>query len=70
MKESRATEIEDRLINLAKSGQLRAKVTEERLKELLVLENNNNNTQKGEGGGKIVVRRRKGEDEDEDLMDF
>ena len=35
VKESRATEVENRLIMLARSGQLRAKVTEEQLKELL-----------------------------------
>ena len=35
VKESRATDVENRLIMLARSGQLRAKVTEEQLKELL-----------------------------------
>lgn len=42
VKESRATDVENRLIMLARSGQLRAKVTEEQLKELLgaVAENN------------------------------
>ncbi|MCJ1260017.1 hypothetical protein MMC24_007857 [Lignoscripta atroalba] len=64
--ESRATDIENRLIVLAKSGQLRAKVTEEQLKELLgaVAENN----EKAGGAGKIVISRRKGGwDEDDDL---
>lgn len=70
MKESRATDVENRLIMLAKSGQLRSKVTEDQLKELLgaVAEN----TQR-EGGtaGKIVISRRKGDwDDDDDLMDF
>src|ERR1700760_457480 len=35
VKESRATDVENRLIMLARSGQLRQKVTEEQLKELL-----------------------------------
>lgn len=35
MKESRATDVENRLIMLARTGQIRAKVTEEQLKELL-----------------------------------
>lgn len=55
---------------LAKSGQLRAKVTEDQLKELLgaVAENNER-----EGGttGKIVISRRKGDwDDDDDLLDL
>merc|ERR1711916_271251 len=35
VKESRATDIENRLIMLARTGQLRQKVTEEQLKEIL-----------------------------------
>lgn len=35
VKASRADQVEDRLIGLARSGQLRAKVTEEQLKDLL-----------------------------------
>jgi len=66
VKESRARDVEDRLITLARSGQLRAKVTEEQLKELLgaVAE-----TKEQE---KIVVTRRKGnwDDDDDDLLDF
>lgn len=65
VKEERATDVENRLIMLAQTGQLRSKVTEEQLKELLsaVAENN----QKKE---KIVVARRKGwEDEDDDFFD-
>ncbi|KAL8944281.1 MAG: hypothetical protein Q9216_000576 [Gyalolechia sp. 2 TL-2023] len=68
VKESRATDIENRLIMLARSGQLRAKVTEEQLKELLgaVAENNERD---GIPGGTIVVSRRKGEwDDDDDLL--
>lgn len=71
MKESRATDVENRLITLARSGQLRAKVTEEQLKELLgaVAENNE---REGASGGKIVISRRKGgwDDEDDDLLDL
>ena len=66
VKESRATDIENRLIILAKSGQLRSKITEEQLKELLeaVAENN----EKEGATGKIVISRRKGGwDEDDDL---
>ena len=51
---------------LARSGQLRAKVTEEQLKELLeaVAENSR------EEGGRVVVRRRKGGwDEEEDGLE-
>ena len=68
VKESRATDIENRLIMLARSGQLRSKVTEEQLKELLgaIAENREN-----EGGGNIVISRRKGNwDDDDDLDDL
>ncbi|KAL8839571.1 MAG: hypothetical protein Q9170_001675 [Blastenia crenularia] len=70
VKESRATDVENRLIMLARSGQLRAKVTEEQLKELLgaVAENNERD---GTASGKIVVSRRKGGwEDDDDLLDL
>ncbi|KAL8799284.1 MAG: hypothetical protein Q9200_007576 [Gallowayella weberi] len=71
VKESRATDVENRLIMLARSGQLRAKVTEEQLKELLgaVAETSERD---GSTGGKIVVSRRKGawDDDDDDLLDL
>lgn len=71
MKESRAIDVENRLIMLARSGQLRSKVTEEQLKELLgaVAENNE---KEGGAAGKIVVSRRKGnwDDDDDDLFDL
>lgn len=57
--------MEDRLIMLARSGQLRSKVTEEQLKELLgaVAE-----TKEEE---RVVVQRRKGwDDDDDDLFDL
>ncbi|KAJ5306551.1 hypothetical protein PENANT_c031G07821 [Penicillium antarcticum] len=70
VKESRATDIENRLIMLAQSGQLRQKVTEEQLKELLgaVAENQ----RKEEEEQKIVISRRKGgwDDDDDDLLDL
>ncbi|KAH7109073.1 PDCD5-related protein [Dendryphion nanum] len=70
VKESRATDIENRLIMLARSGQLRSKVTEDQLKELLgaVAE------QQEKEEPKIVVNRRGGgggwddDDELEELM--
>ena len=69
VKESRATDIENRLIMLARSGQLRGKVSEDQLKELLgaIAEH-----QEKEGGGnRIVVTRRKGGwDDDDDLDDL
>ncbi len=72
VKESRATDVENRLIMLARSGQLRAKVTEEQLKDLLGAMAENEERQGGVGVGKIVVNRRKGtwEDEDDDLLDL
>ncbi|MCJ1261164.1 hypothetical protein MMC22_001028 [Lobaria immixta] len=70
VKESRAVDVENRLIMLAKSGQLRSKVTEDQLKELLgaVAENTQ---REGGAAGKIVISRRKGDwDDDDDLLDF
>ncbi|KAK8103966.1 uncharacterized protein PG998_010999 [Apiospora kogelbergensis] len=65
VKESRATDVENRLIMLAQTGQLRAKVTEDQLKDLL---NAVADTREEE---KIVVSRRKGwDDDDDDLLDL
>ncbi len=66
VKEQRATEIENRLITLAQTGQLRSKVTEEQLKELL------NAVADNEKEEKIVVSRRKAwdGDDDDDLLDL
>jgi len=66
VKESRAQDVENRLIMLARSGQLRQKVTEEQLKELLGA------VAEGKEEGKITVTRRKGtwDDEDDDLLDL
>lgn len=71
MKESRATDVENRLIVLARSGQLRSKVTEDQLKELLGAMAENEEKAGGGGGGKIVINRRKGTwEEDDDLLDL
>jgi programmed cell death protein 5 len=66
VKESRAADVENRLIILARSGQLRAKVTEEQLKDLL------NAVAEKKEEEKIVVSRRKGgwDDDDDDLLDL
>ena len=63
VKESRATDVENRLIMLARSGQLRQKVTEDQLKGMLnaVAENKEE---------KIVISRRKDWDDDDDLLDL
>ncbi|KAI9927977.1 hypothetical protein ASPWEDRAFT_173626 [Aspergillus wentii DTO 134E9] len=69
VKESRAVDMENRLIMLAQTGQLRQKVTEEQLKDLLnaVAENQ----RKDEEEHKIVITRRKGGwDDDDDLLDL
>ncbi|EEA19581.1 hypothetical protein TMatcc_009720 [Talaromyces marneffei ATCC 18224] len=70
VKESRATDIENRLIMLAQTGQLRQKVTEDQLKDLLnaVAEN----SRKEEEEQKVVFSRRKGgwDDDDDDLLDL
>ncbi|KAI2476127.1 DsDNA-binding protein PDCD5 [Pyrenophora tritici-repentis] len=68
VKESRATDIENRLIMLARTGQLRQKVTEEQLKEILgaVAEAQEKDEQK------IVVNRRGGgwDDDDDELEEL
>jgi len=65
VKESRARDVEDRLIMLAKSGQLRQKVTEEQLKDLLA------SLSESKEEEKIVVTtrgRRWDEEDDDDLF--
>ena len=65
VKEARATDVENRLIMMARSGQLRSKVTEEQLKEIL------NAVADRQEEEKIVVTRRKGwDDDDDDLLDL
>ncbi|KAK8178891.1 PDCD5-related protein, partial [Phyllosticta paracitricarpa] len=66
VKESRATDMENRLIMLARSGQLRSKVTEDQLKDLLgAVSEQEEKTQ-----DRIVVQRRGGWDDDDDLLDL
>lgn len=72
VKESRAQDVEDRLIMLARSGQLRSKVTEDQLKEILGALSDKEEQQGRMGGGKITVTRKGGGaawDEDDDLLD-
>jgi programmed cell death protein 5 len=67
--EARAAGVENRLIALAQAGQLRQRVTEDQLKELL--EAVAQQTREKEAEKKIVVNRRKGwDDEDDDLLDL
>ena len=69
VKESRAREVEDRLIMLARGGQLRAKVTEEQLKQLLAsLTEHEEQTGKSVKSAKVV--RRTDWDDDDDLDDL
>ncbi|KAF2679455.1 DNA-binding TFAR19-related protein [Lentithecium fluviatile CBS 122367] len=65
VKASRADDIENRLITLARTGQIRSKVTEEQLKELLgaVAE------QQEKEESRIVVNRRGGGGWDDDDLD-
>ncbi|PYI07122.1 DNA-binding TFAR19-related protein [Aspergillus sclerotiicarbonarius CBS 121057] len=68
VKESRAADIENRLLMLAQSGQLRQKVSEDQLKQLLNAMAENQ--RKDEEEHKIVIRRRGGWDDDDDLLDL
>ncbi|RYP69985.1 hypothetical protein DL771_005776 [Monosporascus sp. 5C6A] len=69
VKEQRATDVENRLLMLARTGQLRQKVTEDQLKELLSAVSESSRQAEQE---KIVVSRRKGwdDDDDDDLLDL
>lgn len=57
---------------LARSGQIRNKVTEDQLKELLSAMAENEEKKGGSGGGgRLVINRRKGDwEEDDDLLDL
>ena len=68
VRESRATDVENRLIMLARSGQIRQKVTEEQLKELLgsLAEHDR---ESGGGMESVKVVRKSGWDDD-DLDDL
>ncbi|GAB7362856.1 hypothetical protein MBLNU230_g3159t1 [Neophaeotheca triangularis] len=72
VKASRAEDVENRLIALARSGQLRARVGEEQLKEIL---NAVSEQQEGQGGGdggagRVVQRRKAGGWDEDDLDDL
>ena len=70
VKESRATEVENRLIMLARSGQLRAKVNEDQLKQLLAsLTEHEEQTGKTLQSAKVVRRTTAWDDDDlDDLL--
>lgn len=62
-------DVENRLIMLAQTGQLRQKVSEDQLKQLLNAMAENQ--RKDEEEHKIVISRRKGGwDDDDDLLDL
>ena len=67
MKEERATDVENRLIMLARTGQLRQKVTEAQLKDMLGQLSEHEATQETH---KVTVERRKGGWDDDDLDDL
>ncbi|KAK5228091.1 hypothetical protein LTR72_001974 [Exophiala xenobiotica] len=69
VKESRATDVENRLIMLARSGQLRAKVTEDQLKDMLA-SLSEHEKQSGQTMESVKVVRRGGWDDDDDLDDL
>jgi programmed cell death protein 5 len=64
VKASRADDVENRLIMLARSGQLRQKITEEQLKDIL------NGLSEQEQAKEIVVRKTGGRWDDDDLEDL
>ncbi|KIW34763.1 uncharacterized protein PV07_01521 [Cladophialophora immunda] len=68
VKESRATDVENRLIMLARSGQLRQKVTEDQLKDMLA-SLSEHEKQTGHTMESVKVVRRGGWDDD-DLDDL
>ncbi|KAK6434073.1 hypothetical protein LTR95_009748 [Oleoguttula sp. CCFEE 5521] len=65
VKASRAEDVETRLITLARSGQLRQKVDEEQLKQILEAV-----SEAQEEREKVVVHRRKGGWDEDDLDDL
>jgi programmed cell death protein 5 len=70
VKESRATDAENRLIMLARSGQLRQKVTEEQLKEMLGSLTEHERETKGGLENMKVVRKSGWDDDDlDDLLE-
>ncbi|KJR85478.1 programmed cell death protein 5 [Sporothrix schenckii 1099-18] len=70
VKEERASAVEDRLLMLAQSGQLRGKVSEDQLKDMLTRLSAAEDAKRGtsSSAGRIVVdRRTKGGFDDDDL---
>ena len=65
VKASRADDVENRLIMMAKSGQLRSRVTEAQLKDIL-----NALSEQQQEAEKVTVQRRKGGWDDDDLDDL
>ena len=65
VKASRAEDVENRLITLARSGQLRQKVTEDQLKDMLGAM-----SEQQEKKEMVTVQRRKGGWDDDDLDDL
>lgn len=65
MKASRAEDVENRLIMLARSGQLRARITEAQLKDIL-----NGLSEQQQEAEKVTVSRTKGRWDDDDLDDL
>ena len=62
--------MENRLIMLARSGQLRARVSEKQLKEILeALTENEAKSGGGSGSAGVVINRRRGGWADEDDLD-
>ena len=54
---------------LARSGQLRSKVSEDQLKDFLEAMADNEEKKSSGGGGRIVINRRKGDwEEDDDIL--
>ncbi|KAK5133448.1 hypothetical protein LTR08_007690 [Meristemomyces frigidus] len=65
VKASRADDVENRLITLARSGQLRSRITEEQLRDILKSVN-----EQQDEAEKVTVQRRKGGWDDDDLDDL
>lgn len=65
VKASRAEDVENRLIMLARSGQLRARITEAQLKDIL-----NGLSEQQQEAEKITVNRTKKRWDDDDLDDL
>jgi len=69
--QSRAEGIENRIIVLARSGQIQQKITDDQFKNMLASLSEQENASTGSGSVKKVVKRSGGWDDDDlaDLMD-